>query len=76
MLTDIVMPGKLQGPALAKKLRKINPDLPAVFMSGYPNEATVHGNGLRPEDTRLMKPVPKNELLRALEKVQSRDRGA
>ena len=76
LLTDIVMPGKLQGPALAKKLRKINPDLPAVFMSGYPNEATVHGNGLRPEDTRLMKPVPKNELLRALEKIQSRDRGA
>lgn len=70
LLTDVVMPGELQGPALMKKLRTINPDLPAVFMSGYASEATVHGNGLRPDDVRLMKPIPKNELLKALEKVR------
>ena len=70
LLTDVVMPGELQGPGLMKKLRTINPDLPAVFMSGYASEATVHGNGLRPDDVRLMKPIPKNELLKALEKVR------
>ncbi len=48
LLTDIVMPGTLQGTGLAKELRAIRGALPVVFMSGYANEATVHGNGLRP----------------------------
>lgn len=67
ILTDIVMPGSLQGPGLVKELRALQPDLPAVFMSGYAEEATVHGNGLRPEDIRLMKPVPRSDLIKAIE---------
>lgn len=72
LLTDIVMPGNLQGTTLAKALRKIRPDLPVVFMSGYASEATVHGNGLRPEDTRLMKPVRREDLVRAVNKGLSK----
>ncbi|WP_093914873.1 PAS domain-containing hybrid sensor histidine kinase/response regulator [Sulfitobacter marinus] len=68
LLTDIVMPGELQGTTLAKALRKLRPDLPVVFMSGYASEATVHGNGLRPEDIRLMKPVRREDLVRAVNK--------
>jgi CheY-like chemotaxis protein len=68
LLTDIVMPGELQGTSLAKALRKIRPDLPIVFMTGYASEAAVHGNGLRPEDIRLMKPVRRSDLLAAIEK--------
>ncbi len=71
LLTDIVMPGTLQGSALAKELRAIRGDLPVVFMSGYANEAMVHGNGLRPEDIRLMKPVRRRDLLATLEKALS-----
>lgn len=37
-------------------------------MSGYSSEATVHGNGLRPEDIRLMKPVSREDLLSAIQK--------
>lgn len=66
LITDIVMPGTLQGPALAKAIREINPDLPVIFMSGYASEAKVHGHGLRPHDILLMKPVPKNALLTAI----------
>jgi PAS domain S-box-containing protein len=66
LLTDVVMPGELQGPALAKAIRAINPDLPCIFVSGYASEATVHGNGLRPSDIRLMKPVGRDDLLRAV----------
>ena len=69
VLTDIVMPGTLEGPALVKALRALDSDLPAVFMSGYANEATVHGNGLRPEDIRLMKPVGRQALLDAIEQA-------
>ncbi len=69
LLTDIVMPGSLQGTQLAKHLRETKPDLPVVFMSGYPDEAKVHGNGLRPDDIRLMKPIRKSELLDAVQKA-------
>ncbi|SNR59479.1 PAS domain S-box-containing protein [Puniceibacterium sediminis] len=69
LLTDIVMPGKLQGTGLAKALRERWPSLPIIFMSGYASEATVHGNGLRPEDIRLMKPVQRAELLAAVVKA-------
>ncbi|MFK7744112.1 MAG: PAS domain-containing protein [Roseobacter sp.] len=66
LLTDVVMPGNLLGPDLAKACRELRPELPVVFMSGYASEATVHGNGLRPDDIRLMKPVPQSELLHTI----------
>ncbi|SMX48048.1 ATP-binding protein [Maliponia aquimaris] len=66
VVTDIVMPGSLQGTHLARMVRNTHPKIPFVFMSGYAAEATVHGNGLRPQDIRLMKPVPKSDLLRAV----------
>ena len=69
ILTDIVMPGGLQGTGLVKALREKDPSVKAIFMSGYPNEAAIHGNGLRPEDVKLMKPVSKDDLLRALKRV-------
>ncbi|CAN0200367.1 unnamed protein product [Chrysoparadoxa australica] len=66
LVTDIVMPGELQGTNLARAIRETHPDLPMIFMSGYAAESTVHGNGLRPEDIRLMKPVPRDVLLNAV----------
>jgi PAS domain S-box-containing protein len=69
LLTDVVMPGKLQGPALAKAIRSIDPDLPCIFLSGYASEATVHGNGLKPSDIRLMKPASRSDLLSAISKA-------
>ncbi len=70
LLTDIVMPGQLQGTGLAMALREIVPDLKVVFMSGYAAEPTVHGNGVQAEDIRLMKPVMRAELLAALERAR------
>ncbi len=72
LLTDIVMPGSLLGTKLAKELRAIRPNLPVIFLSGYANEATVHGNGLLPEDIRLMKPVRRVNLLDAITKALGR----
>ena len=71
LLTDIVMPRRQKGTSLAKELRAVAPKLPVVFMSGYASEATVHGNGLRPEDIRLMKPVRRADLVAAIEKALS-----
>ncbi len=69
LLTDIVMPGDLQGPGLARLLREKWSKLPVIFLSGYANEATFHSNNLRPEDIRLMKPVQRVDLLSAVSKA-------
>jgi len=72
VVSDIVMPGDLQGPALVRKLRETDPDLPAVFLSGYPQEALVHGNGVGVDDQMLMKPIVREELLKAIDRAVSK----
>lgn len=66
LITDIVMPGRLQGPALARALRHDVPGLPVLFMSGYAGGAAMHGDGPEPADIRLMKPVSRARLLEAV----------
>ena len=73
VLTDIVMPGALQGPGLATHARQRRPDLPVIFMSGYPREAAIHGNGLLPDDVNLLKPIKMADLAKALRAVLGRD---
>jgi CheY-like chemotaxis protein len=69
IVTDIVMPGKLQGPQLVRAIRTIRRDIPVLFMSGYPHEANVHGNGVRETDISLMKPIRRGELLTAIDRL-------
>ncbi len=73
LLTDIAMPGKLQGPALAKAIRAIDDSIPVIFLTGYAAEATAHRNGLLPTDIRLLKPISRDELLKAVSKAISED---
>ncbi|ASJ71579.1 ATP-binding protein [Granulosicoccus antarcticus] len=57
LLTDVVMPGSLQGPELAKLVLKLNPDLKIVFMSGYPKGMENQADCANDELTKLMKPI-------------------
>jgi PAS domain S-box-containing protein len=66
LLSDVVMPGTLQGPDLANALRERWPDLPVLFLSGYAGDATATENGMRADDIRLMKPVRRSDLLAAV----------
>lgn len=69
LLTDVVMPGQVQGPELARLLSAKQPDLRVVFMSGHSDKATVHGNMLCSKDISLTKPVKRTDLFDAIEKV-------
>ncbi|MGH1417064.1 MAG: ATP-binding protein [Pelagimonas sp.] len=73
LLTDIVMPGDLHGPALAQALRDKNPHLPVVYMSGYADAAVLSGNDLNENDIRLMKPVSRTVLLDAIDQAAKKD---
>lgn len=71
LLSDIVMPGRLQGPDLAAALRKRWPNLPVLFLSGYAGDAIAAGKELGTDDTRLMKPVRRSELLAAVSRAMA-----
>jgi DNA-binding response OmpR family regulator len=60
VITDVVMPG-MSGPDLVEALRRLEPDLPALFVSGYAPEEVV-GEGL--SGAFLPKPFRPTELLR------------
>ncbi len=65
LLTDIVMPGRLQGFELAEELRRINPSLPVVIMSGHSEPAgseIAHKYG----NFRLVKPMLGKDLIAAM----------
>ncbi|MGC9419346.1 MAG: response regulator, partial [Rhodovulum sp.] len=66
VITDVVMPGALQGPALAERLRGLRPDLPVLFLSGHDFGSFEHHPGVRPDDIRLPKPVPRRRLTEAI----------
>jgi CheY-like chemotaxis protein len=60
VLTDVMMPGELDGLGLARRLRSERPNLPVVLISGYKADITPG------EFVLLAKPTAPNELLRAL----------
>ncbi len=69
VLTDIVMPGVIQGRELARQIRKIRPEQPVIFLSGYAPDPESGERPADPDDIRLLKPVPKADLLRAVASV-------
>jgi CheY-like chemotaxis protein len=69
LVTDVVMPGGLNGPELAERLRLIRPDLRVLFMSGYTDEATVQRGVLEPGLFFLPKPFPLHLLLQKVRQV-------
>ena len=66
LLTDVIMPG-MSGPALARRLLELRPDLRVVFMSGY-TANTLGQQGVNEQDV-LEKPFSPSALLRKLETV-------
>jgi two-component system cell cycle sensor histidine kinase/response regulator CckA len=70
VVSDVVMP-VMGGAELAIKLAELHPDLPIVWMSGYPRE-TVIGRGRLGEDQPfLQKPVAPALLLETVAKAVS-----
>ena len=71
MVTDVVMPGNMQGPELAKVARAMIPDLKVVFVSGYPNESAIHTTGMHVDDVQLVKPVSRDLFVSTVLKMLS-----
>lgn len=61
LLTDVVMPG-LNGPELYRRLRRTRPELPVLFMSGYPRDGLAPAGNMPPGTRILAKPFTVREL--------------
>ena len=66
LLTDVVMPGALNGRALADEVMRRWPATRVVFMSGYTDTAMIHHGRLDAGVLLLDKPFRKNDLARMM----------
>ncbi len=72
VITDVMMPG-LTGPQLALRMRTAAPQIPVLFMSGYPEDALTEVDGLSLETDFIAKPFSSAALMqRVSAKLASR----
>jgi CheY-like chemotaxis protein len=66
LLSDVVLPGGLSGPDLAKRVLELYPGLNIIFMSGYPADAPKLNDFLGSDKVLLSKPFSRHQLAKAL----------
>jgi CheY-like chemotaxis protein len=69
IFTDVMMPGTLRSPELARKAKERLPDVSVLFTSGYTQNAIVHGGRLDPGVELLAKPYTREALARKIRHV-------
>lgn len=72
LFTDVVMPGKLKSPELARRAQQMLPMLEVLFTSGYTADAITHDGRLDPGVELLSKPYGRDELARRVRQLLDR----
>ena len=62
MVTDIVMPGGMDGVELAKQVRKLQPEMRILYSSGFPARALAERSGPLIDGPLLRKPYQRSEF--------------
>lgn len=70
VISDVVMPGGMDGRALARFVRRFRADLPVILMSGFADQADPRDAEAPP---LLAKPFSRAKLLTALQALPRRD---
>ena len=69
VFTDVVMPGSMKSPEMARRARERLPDVAVLFTSGYTENAIVHGGRLDAGVELLGKPYTREQLARKVRHV-------
>jgi PAS domain S-box-containing protein len=73
LFTDVMMPGGMLGPALAKRARELRPDIDVLFTTGYADNAVLAGTaGLTSSDV-IHKPYRNEDLATRIRHVLDRE---
>ncbi len=71
VFTDLVMPGRLDGLALADEARRLGREIKFVFTSGYLGHAALKRRRPQPEEIFVPKPYRTRQLAAAIERALS-----
>ena len=73
LFTDVMMPGGMLGPALAKRARELRPEIDVLFTTGYADNAVLAGTaGLTSSDV-IHKPYRNEDLATRIRHVLDRE---
>jgi len=75
VLTDVVMPGRLNGKGLADEVERSWPGIRVVFMSGYSENALMNDGRLDGDVMLLAKPHQKADLARIIRRALTGEDG-
>ncbi|WP_435302633.1 response regulator [Paraburkholderia strydomiana] len=77
LFTDVVMPGALRSPEMARRAVAMLAGLKVLYTSGYTQNAIVHGGRLDPGVELLSKPYSRHQLAAKVRQVlANRDKDA
>ncbi len=69
LLTDVVLPGGINGRETAERALKIRPNVKVIYMSGYSENAIIHHGRLDEGVVLIQKPFRKIDLIREVVSV-------
>jgi signal transduction histidine kinase/DNA-binding response OmpR family regulator len=72
LFTDVVMPGPVRSPELARQAKQLLPDIEVLYTSGYTQNAIVHGGRLDPGVELISKPYRREDLARKIRTMFAR----
>jgi PAS domain S-box-containing protein len=73
LITDIGLPGRLNGRQLAGQARRSRPDLKVLFITGYPINAAISNGHLEPGMAVLTKPFAIDTLASKIKAIMEQD---
>lgn len=76
LFTDVIMPGPVQSPDLARRAQAILPKIAVLFTSGYTQNANVHGGRLDTGVELISKPYRREDLAQKVRQVLTKTKAA
>ena len=67
VLTDVVMPGSIDGLELAAKIHQVDPSLPVLFVTGVLSEGDARTVGIVEKELLVRKPFSPKQLIDLVE---------